>query len=306
MLPDARTTPRLRLAAIHMCCHAVSRLLPFWANRHRRMSYVARWFLPSLNAPIWCPTIYGFDLCLSKNGGHWVYYLGFYEAGTLHMLRSCLRPGDVFVDVGSSIGLMTNVASIAVGARGTVLSFEPEPERFTCLIRGLSHNERCNVRAFQVALGAEPKRAPLYCDRSSPSLVSVDGQAPGYEVSVETLDDVLRRNQIPRVHFAKIDVEGSEYDVLRGASSTLSGPHAPILCLEHNTTLPRVESEACDVLRFVLSINEYQLYQLRYSSHTISRLRKIQALASIHPKDNVYCLTPEHRRRLPQRLFIDK
>ena len=44
-----------------------------------------------------------------RNDGSEIYYLGFYEVGTLKVVRQCLNPGNVFVDVGSSIGLIDNM-----------------------------------------------------------------------------------------------------------------------------------------------------------------------------------------------------
>lgn len=296
---------RFVLIIIHRICYAFSRALRFWPNRHRPISNIVRRLLPPLNSPIFCPTIYGFDLCLGKNGGHWVYYLGFYEAGTLYVIRNCLKAGDVFIDVGSSIGLMTNVGSIAVGQHGRVFSFEPDPERFACLTRGLQHNNRFNVRAYQYALGSEKCTVPLYNDRWSPSLVPGDRPRTRCNVTVELLDSILHIEGISRVHFIKIDVEGMEHDVLIGAKNILSGPYPPIICLELNTTLPRANGTVNDVIAFLLKCNSFLLYQMRRSSHTVSKLRIIDFPSKTHPNDNVYCITPTRRRVLPDRLFED-
>jgi len=292
---------RLQLKAVHQMCLAVSRVLPFWRGRNRQLSELASWLLPTLNEPSFCPTIYGFDLCLGRHGGHWLYYLGFYETGTQQVLRMCLRPGDVLVDAGSSVGLMTHIGSFAVGKTGTVLSFEPDARRFRCLQRGLRLNRCTNVKSFSVALGDRHTRMALYIDRPSPSLVPDGSEGRHDSVDVKPLDAVLADLGVSDVRFMKIDVEGYECEVLRGSEALLSGPRPPILCFERNSKLPR--SNSVDPVEFVLAQNRYQLFQLERTSHTAGRLKEVSVLSELEPDDNVYCMTQEHRLTIPPALF---
>src|SRR2546421_7350788 len=94
-----------RLEAAHAVARFSVRLpMPlFWLTNQ----LVCRAMLPALRGPLRCPTIYGFDLVVRANNGGGYYRCGFYEHGTMHVIASCLRSGDVFVDAGASVGQMS-------------------------------------------------------------------------------------------------------------------------------------------------------------------------------------------------------
>ena len=262
----------------------------------------AKLYLPLLRNPIICPTVFGFDICLGINGGRWVYYLGFYELGTLDIIRKCLQPGDIFIDVGSSIGLMTLTASFAVGKGGKVLSFEPDTKRYENLINSLAINKIENTVAFNYGLGMEKKSARLYKDRCSPSLVEVDRNAPNEIARIVSLDSVLKKKGIPTVKFIKIDVEGYEYEVLKGAENLLKSPNAPIICIEYTKNMAR-NSKIQDVFDFIKNINEYKLFQLEKTKDTISKLKPIKDKCELRNHDNLFCFLDSHIKYLPKIMF---
>ena len=262
----------------------------------------AKLFLPPLRNPIICPTVFGFDICLSNNGGAWVYYLGFYELGTLGIIRKCLQPGDIFVDVGSSIGLMTLTASFAVGKEGKILSFEPDTKRYENLINSLAINKIENTVAFNYGLGMEKKSARLYKDRCSPSLVEVDRNAPYETVQTVSLDAILKKKGMSTVKFIKIDVEGYEYEVLMGAKNLLKNPNAPIICIECTKNMAR-NSKFHDFFYFIQNINKYRFFQLEKTKDTISKLKPIKDKLELCNHDNLFCFLDSHIQCLPKKMF---
>jgi FkbM family methyltransferase len=152
----------------------------------------------------------------------------------LDYLASVLSPGKVFVDAGANFGIYSLLASHIVGQSGRVISFEPSIRAFPVLQQNIALNGFKNVLAFPIALTQESGRQLLYhdlaigCDtlgRYPPSQVSSE------EVATESLDDVLRRAAIDRVDVIKMDVQGAEELVLRGASNTLSSSH-PVIIFE--------------------------------------------------------------------------
>lgn len=154
----------------------------------------------------------------------------------LAYLEEILSPGKVFIDVGANFGVYTLVASKLVGETGSILAFEPTAQSFATLRRNIELNHFSNVRAFQVALAQERSKAWLYYgwDPVGNSL----GKDPHYdnegeEVQIETLDKVLQENGIDHVDAIKIDVEGAEELVLRGAAGCLT-TQRPIVIFEFN------------------------------------------------------------------------
>ena len=145
-----------------------------------------------------------------------------------------VRPGDLVIDAGANIGVITGQLANKVGSDGRVHAFEPLPRNISRLERLGNDNGLTQVIVHPVALGAAAGSAEL-------RLSGVGGGAYAsftatwinegrLEVEVRTIDEEL---QGLAPSFIKIDVEGFEYQVLQGASETLA-EHKPLLFLEVN------------------------------------------------------------------------
>ncbi len=171
-----------------------------------------------------------------KGFGKFIYAFREYYEPELAYLEKVLSQGKVFVDVGANFGVYTLVASRLVGATGKVIALEPTAQSFAILRENIALNHFANVRAFQVALTQSSGKAWLYhgWDPVGNSL----GKDPlcgneGEEVQTEALDKLLEEKGIDRVHAIKIDVEGAEELVLRGAIRCLT-TNRPIVIFEFN------------------------------------------------------------------------
>lgn len=156
----------------------------------------------------------------------------------LPYLEKILSPGKLFIDVGANFGVYTLVASKLVGETGRVLAFEPTAESFSILRQNIELNHFSNVRAFQLALAQTRRKAWLnYGWDPVGNWLGKDPLPPGgnegEEVQTETLDQLLEENGIDRVDAIKIDVEGAEELVLRGAMRCLT-TQSPIIIFEFN------------------------------------------------------------------------
>jgi FkbM family methyltransferase len=152
----------------------------------------------------------------------------------LSYLKMILSPGNTFVDVGANVGIYTLAASKIVGETGRVLAFEPSAQSSPLLNKNVALNGLTNVQTFPVALAQKNGRAWLHRG-PNPTLNSF-GKDPswkedGEEVVTETLDQVLRKARVDRVDVIKMDVQGAEELVLRGASSILTSAH-PVVIFE--------------------------------------------------------------------------
>jgi FkbM family methyltransferase len=240
-----------------------------------------------------CPTIYGFDLVVRANNGGQYYRCGFYEQGTMHVIASCLRAGDVFVDAGASVGQMAFHAARCVGTTGRVLAFEPAPERYEDLRAGIALNELAHVDALNLGLADEAGDKTL-CLRGSPSM-AVEGTADEVaRVPVRRLDDALAERGVTRVRFLKIDVEGFEPEVLVGASTLLAGREPPIICYEHG--IYRHSRAVPEILP-----PSYRFFQLAGTAHRASPLVAVDAHRL--RADNVFAIPVTLIDDLPRSLF---
>ena len=135
-------------------------------------------------------------------------------------LRRYLRPGDVVVDVGANFGLTALAAFTTVGPRGQMHSFEPHPRIFRFLLGNIELNgAEAVVTPYNLALG-ERAGTVFLTDERADDQNSVSPDTTGLRVPMSTLDDAVA--QLPRIALLKIDVEGYEQFVLRGATMTLA------------------------------------------------------------------------------------
>ena len=154
----------------------------------------------------------------------------------LALLERFLSPGKTFIDVGANFGIYTVVASKLVGEAGHVIAFEPTAQSFAVLRQNIALNGLTNVLAFQAALSEKAGTAWLY-HGTDPVRNSL-GKDPSWEgggeyVSTESLDNVLQREALERVDVIKMDVEGAEELVLRGATRALTSM-LPVVIYEVN------------------------------------------------------------------------
>lgn len=158
---------------------------------------------------------------------------GIFEPEEVEIIKRNISDSDVFVDVGANIGLYTCIAC-SLGKH--VLAVEPQPQNLECLYANLSNNNWQKTDVFPIGLSNEPDLLILY-GASGPSASLVSGWA-GYSSSfkrvipVNTLDTLLANRFEGKKIFIKIDVEGAEYNVLRGALKTLCASIRPSWFIE--------------------------------------------------------------------------
>jgi FkbM family methyltransferase len=160
---------------------------------------------------------------------------GFERAETEFAIEQA-RPGTVAIDVGANVGMFTVPLALAVGPSGRVLTIEPSPENVARLEANLELNALENVVVERIAVGDRAGHILLQL-ASDPGFHSTaeiaESRSVDEEVTVraETLDQVWLRAHAPAVSFIKIDTEGSEDAVLRGAEEILRTCQ-PILLVE--------------------------------------------------------------------------
>lgn len=147
---------------------------------------------------------------------------GNYEPEVLSALRGHLAPGDTFVDVGASFGYFSTQIGRHLGPGGTVIAFEPGPQNQSLLLLNLHANDIGGAEVHQLALSDEAGLF-AYSRSGANGVVSRFGGDPrelsNHDlVRVSTLDAELAGRPVSTI---KIDVEGAEGLVLKGASATL-------------------------------------------------------------------------------------
>lgn len=205
-------------------------------GRLAALGRVARWQLASrlLPGPIALPFVED-TLLFAARGmtgatGNW--YCGLHEVAEMAFVLHLLRPGEHFIDVGANVGSYTVLAGGAAKARVTAV--EPIGTSFEHLRRNVSLNALDDrVQCHRMGLSEAPGTLRFTAGLDTVNHVLSEGEdVPSVEVPVMRLDDLIA--EAPAPILIKIDVEGHELAVLRGASQTLGNPALLAVIMETN------------------------------------------------------------------------
>lgn len=168
----------------------------------------------------------GFRMYVRENDwavGRHVAELLTHEPHVTHAMRERLRPGMIVVDVGANIGYFSLLAASIVGNTGRVIAFEPSEANVTLIHRSAQLNAFENIiDVWPIGLSDVPRLMTLNLQATNGQLFASDGKHVSESeaiVKCKPLDDLL---QLDRIDIVKIDVEGSEALVVRGAAKHLS------------------------------------------------------------------------------------
>lgn len=207
-------------------------------NANKRMAAISRflrWQIASRIMPhrIAIPFVEDTRLLTGRSmtgaTGNW--YCGLHEPEEMAFVLHALSSGESFVDVGANIGSYTILAGGAVGAN--VICVEPIPQTFGVLNDNIVLNGLTgNVQAVCCGVSDRPGEMHFTSALDTMNRVLLPGESlPRVSVPVDTLDSICR-NFRPVV--MKIDVEGHEMSVLRGAGAILGSPELQAVLMETN------------------------------------------------------------------------
>jgi FkbM family methyltransferase len=237
-----------------------------------------------------------------------LFIYGTYEEGTLNIMNNILKEGNFFIDIGANIGLMSLHAAKIISGSGRVLSFEPLPNTYDMLLKNIKLNNFGNIEAVNIAIGSTNGTVDIFdniaINRGASSLLKLTHIESSHKIPIKRLDDYLEEHQCSsNIDCIKIDVEGWELEVLKGANATLSGPNAPICIVECSTLHPMYGGNSQDIYTFLRKINSYRIFRLARGKERPSRLLEIESKENLPKHDNLICLLPEHIKKLPSRIF---
>jgi len=256
---------------------------PIEKGKVRLVNSLARWLRhPGDSATVRRGTGYTMRLDLEDMVQESIFFFGFYERPLVSYFLSVLSEGMVFVDVGAHVGQYTLLASKEVGATGHVYSFEPHPKNFAALSQNVILNRFTNVSLFNAALADSAAESQLFVNatdaggtnRGTHSLRVQKGWRQSVTIPIETmlLDEALQ--DAARLDVMKIDVEGAELLVLKGAQQLLAR-FKPIVAFESaEDSTTSFGHSTTDAKRFLAQMG-YKLFRLAAESR---RMRLIHAL----------------------------
>ena len=193
-----------------------------------------------------------------------IMWTGEYEAPLIRFLQSHHTEGWTCMDVGANVGAIALALAKFVGPTGKVYAFEPGPPNQQRLRNNFALNPTLLARTELFACGVADRPGELWWaeEPGNPGNALLSGKGT-HKIPVTTLDAFLNDRQLDHVDFLKIDVEGMELQVMRGAAKLLSTFH-PVVYFE---TLPRYVASAqgatfADIQQFLVGELGYTLYRL--------------------------------------------
>jgi FkbM family methyltransferase len=170
-------------------------------------------------------------------------WLGSYELPKQKKFVSCLSSGGIAYDVGANVGFYTLLASACVGPKGKVFAFEPLPENVSLLQRHVRLNHRSNVEIHSFAVSDHSGK--LRFERGARCEMGRLSDQGDLDVAAVSLDDFIYGSGNPSPHLVKIDTEGAELHVLRGAGRLLQQTPPIIFLATHSRCL---HAACCELL----------------------------------------------------------
>jgi FkbM family methyltransferase len=196
--------------------------------------------------------------------GHALRRLGVYDLAVSETLWRLTDAGETVVDVGANVGYTTAVVAGRLGRSGRVVSFEPHPDIFRELEHNVTRWQKLlpSIRFEYLEAGLSDTNGELMLaeqagfpqNRGVAKVETGDAGGNGrrFEVPVMKLDDAMRGE---RVHLLKLDVEGYEPAVLRGARQFVEGHRVRDVIFEEHNEYPTAASD-------LLEGSGYQIYRI--------------------------------------------
>jgi FkbM family methyltransferase len=234
---------------------------------------------------MFCRRLFGHEhnTNVTRNGIRWhldldegidfsIYLFGVFEKSTVNTYRKFLSPGGIALDIGANMGAHTLPMAHAVGPHGKVYAFEPTQYAFSKLTRNVSLNPELakHVHIEQMMLSDQDNSPPPPALYSSWKLATARGSRHPKHLGqlmdttgamIRKLDTYADQSKLSRIDFIKIDVDGNECAVLRGAQRVLAR-HQPKMLMEFMPYGLEESGHSLKELMELLKSNGYAIFSV--------------------------------------------
>lgn len=254
-----------------------------------------KWLLPNpktISESI-LKTIHGFDIIINPSIDNGVelslFETGTYEKGILNFIEENYKGKGEFIDVGANIGLMS-LFTASKFPESSVIGFEAHPKTFDILNSNIELNKLSNITPIQKALGSENGEVKIFdnwhVNRGGASIVVQGEGSDSFDVDLVTMNEELNGSSPEMI---KIDVEGAELDVLKGANKLIS-EFLPTLIVEISELRETTNSESISIVEYIKSLGDYKIFKLKGGKERKSPLIEVLTHSDLPEHDNIICI----------------
>lgn len=223
-------------------------------------------------------------------------YLEDFENTEIDFINNFLKEGDIFIDIGSNIGLFSLNASVKVGPRGKIVSFEPTPVTYNRLIENINLNGFNNIKPFQIAISDKTEKKQLLISKdgydawNSFGMPTRGANLEKVEVVCYKIDEIDKiDSDFHKASLIKIDIEGWELNALKGGAEFFSKPDAPTLLIEFTDDNAKNAGTSCREIYLFLQQLGYQMYEYDSSNNIMipSKLKEYYPYENLIATKNI-------------------
>jgi len=259
---------------------AIPRLIGQWQDSDRSLSIKTR------HGAILSVDYANFEVYASiyNNGGCW-------DANVMSCCERVLRPGDVFYDIGSNSGVIALDMAQTISDL-TVFAFEPQPSLAKHIRRSIEANRFDRFKMLEVLLGNEEGEGSLFLTRYSihASVIPRERRYRELRRPLRTLDGLIAAGKAAPPDVIKIDVEGSELNVFKGAETMLK-TYQPSIVFEADDNMKRMGYTADDIFSLLGKAAPYTFF-------LIDEAGVPGPVTRPYPLGNFLALSPRHNDRI--------
>lgn len=203
----------------------------------------------------------------------------------------------IVFDIGANVGAYTRTFLSVFGEACSIYAFEPSEAVFNVLCANISSP---SVHCFNLGFSDESRQASLYCDNRDSTVASVylrDGEEYGYQfvpsttVQLVTLDEFCKANNIERINFLKMDVEGHELSVLQGGQNLLASGVIDVIQFEFGPCNMDSRTYFRDFYKLlrgqydIYRVCQDGLYPIQNYTHLLEIFRASNFIAELRPNE---------------------
>jgi FkbM family methyltransferase len=199
---------------------------------------------------------------------------GYYEYSVRTLIKLFIKESDYVLDIGGNIGYMSLLFANIVGENGKVFCFEPNPELIPVINANILINDFKNIEVINSAVGNVEGLADFYCGIEHSLSTLITGSEvlqikKTFKVPVVTIDAYLKKNNIDfnKVKFVKIDVEGFEYNVLKGMTELIQSRKAMFVIESNPPAQKPLGINLIIILKEFFFENGYKIYWIESKSN---------------------------------------
>jgi FkbM family methyltransferase len=177
-------------------------------------------------------------------------YKQYLEAGPIDRLREFVPAGSLVIDVGANVGFFSLRFAKWVGDRGKVIAIEPEDRNYAGLVEAIARQGVAGrVDTLKAVAAATRGETFLEINPAHPADHRISRDGTGLPVSAVTLDQLSQDHPALRLALVKIDVQGAEMMVLKGADRILQDPKPALFVELSEEGLGRFGSSVAEILK---------------------------------------------------------